>query len=116
MEQRVLIAFDDIIADIISNKTFHPVVTELFIKGGNLIISFLIITKLYFLVPKNVRLNTTKVFVMKIKNSKRFNKLLLIIRLVLTSKTSWIYTESALQKKKKKKQDKKKTKKTRFWS
>ena len=48
---------------------------------------------------------------MKIKNSKRFNKLLLIIRLVLTSKTSWIYTESALQKKKKKKTRQKKNQK-----
>ena len=35
----VLIAFDNMIADIISNKRLSPVVTELFIRGRNLNIS-----------------------------------------------------------------------------
>ena len=35
-----LIVFDDMIADIINNKDLNPVVTELFIRGRKLNISF----------------------------------------------------------------------------
>ena len=35
-EHKVLIVFDDMIADMISNKNLNPVVTELFIRGRNL--------------------------------------------------------------------------------
>ena len=37
----VLIVFDDMIADMISNKNFNPVVTELLIRGRQLTILFL---------------------------------------------------------------------------
>ena len=46
------------IADMINNKKLNPVVTELFIRGRKLNISFVIITKSYFKVPKDNRLNT----------------------------------------------------------
>ena len=45
------------IADMLSNKNLNPIVTELFISGRKLIISFAFIAKYYFAVPKNVRLN-----------------------------------------------------------
>ena len=47
-KRKVLIAFVDMIADIISNKTFNPIVTELFIGGRKLNISLAFITQLYF--------------------------------------------------------------------
>ena len=38
---KILIVFDDIIADLINNKKLNPVVTELFITGRKLNISLL---------------------------------------------------------------------------
>ena len=32
---KILIAFDDVIADMLSNKKLNPIVTELFIRGRN---------------------------------------------------------------------------------
>ena len=56
------------IVDIISNKKFNSVVTELFIRGRKLNIYLVFITKSNFQVPKDVRLNTTHFFIMKIPN------------------------------------------------
>ena len=58
--------FDDIIADMISNKNLHPVVTELFIRSQRLNLSLIFVTQSYFPIPKDVRLNTTHFFIMKI--------------------------------------------------
>ena len=78
-EQKILIVFDDMIADMLSNKKLNPIVTELFIRGRKLNISLVFITQSYFAVPKNIRLNSTHYFVMKIPNKRRlpqiaFNK------------------------------------------
>ena len=61
-KRKVLIVFDDMIADIIYNKKLNPVVTELFIRGRKLNISIAFITKSYFKVAKDVRLNSTHFF------------------------------------------------------
>ena len=53
-KRKVLIVFDDMIADMINNKKLNPVVTELFIRGRKLNISIVFITKSYFIVPKEV--------------------------------------------------------------
>ena len=82
--------FDDMIADMLSNKKLNPIVTELLIRGRKLSISLVFITKSYFAVPKNIRLNSTHYFVMKIPNKRNFNKLHLIIHQILTFKTSYI--------------------------
>ena len=55
--KKILTVFDDMIADILSNKKLNPVVTELFIKRRKLNISLVFITQSYFAVPKNIRLN-----------------------------------------------------------
>ena len=47
-KRKILIVFDDIIADIISNKKLNPIVTELFIRGRKLNISIVFITQSYF--------------------------------------------------------------------
>ena len=66
----MLIVFDDMIADMIHNKKLNSKVTELFIRGRKLNISLVFITQSYFKVPKNVRLNTTHFFIMKIPNKR----------------------------------------------
>ena len=58
-ERKILIVFDDMIADMINNKKLNPIVTELFIRGRKLNISIFFITQSYFKVPKDVRLNST---------------------------------------------------------
>ena len=58
-ENKVLIVFDDMIADMINNKKLNSIVTELFIRGRKLNISLFFIMQSYFKVPKDVRLNTT---------------------------------------------------------
>ena len=55
----------------INNKKLNSVVTELFIRGRKLNISLVFITQSYFKVPKDVRLNTTHFFIMKIPTKKR---------------------------------------------
>ena len=50
--RKILIVFDDIIADMLSNKKLNPVVTESSIKGRKLNISLVFITQLYFAAPK----------------------------------------------------------------
>ena len=63
---KTLIVFDDVIADMINNKKWNSIVTELFLRGRKLNISLVFITQWYFKVPKDVRLNTTHSFIMKI--------------------------------------------------
>ena len=58
-QRKILIVFDDMIADIIKDKKLNSIVTELFIRGRKLNISFVFITQSYSKVPKDVRLNTS---------------------------------------------------------
>ena len=67
-ENKILIVFDYILADIIHNKKLDSIVTELFIRGRKLNIFLVFITQSYFKVPKDVRLNTTHFFIVKIPN------------------------------------------------
>ena len=76
-KRKILIVFDDMIADMINNKNLNPVVTELFIRGRKLNTSIVFITKLYFKVPKDVRLNSTHFFMMKIPNKRELQQIVL---------------------------------------
>ena len=69
-KRKNLIVFDDMIADIMSNKKFQVIIKELFIRCRKLNISLVFITQSYFSVPKDVRLNTTHYFIMKINNKR----------------------------------------------
>ena len=53
-ENKILIIFGDMIADMISNKELNSIVTELFIRGRKLNISLVFITQSYFKVPRDV--------------------------------------------------------------
>ena len=76
-KRKILIVFDDIIADMINNNKLNPVVTELFIRGRKLDISIVFITQSYFKVPKDVRLNSTHFFIMKIPNKRKLQQIAL---------------------------------------
>ena len=76
-KRKILIVFDDMIADMINNNKLNPVVTELFIRGRKLNISIVFITEPYFKVPKDVRLNSTHVFIMKIPNKRELQQIVL---------------------------------------
>ena len=76
-KRKVLIIFSDMINDMISNNKLNPIVTELFIRGRKLNISIVFITQSYFKVPKDVRLNSTHFFIMKIPNKKELQQIAL---------------------------------------
>ena len=76
-KRKVLIVFDDMIADMINNKKLNPIVTELFIRGGKLNISIVFIMQWYFKVPKDVRLNSTHFFILKIPNKRELQQIAL---------------------------------------
>ena len=50
-ENKILIVFDDTIANMINNKKLNSIVTELFIRGRKLNISLVFITQSYFKAP-----------------------------------------------------------------
>ena len=76
-KRKILIAFDDMIADVVNNKKLNPVVTGLFIRGRKLNISIVFITQSYFKVSKDVRLNSTHFFIMKISNKTELQQIAL---------------------------------------
>ena len=76
-KRQVLIVFDDMIADMMNNKKLNPVVTELFIRGRKLNISIVFITQSYCKVPKDVRLNSTHFFIMKVPNKRELQQIAL---------------------------------------
>ena len=69
-DKKVLIIFDDMIADITRSETFTAIVKELFIRCRKLNISIGFITQSYFRTPKDARLNSTHYILMKIGNKK----------------------------------------------
>ena len=67
---KILMVFNDMIADMLNNKKLNPIVTELFIRGRNLNIFLVFITQPYFTVPKNIRLNYMHSVIMKIAKKR----------------------------------------------
>ena len=64
-KRKILIVFDDMIANMLSNKKLNRTVTELSIRGRKLN------TSLVFFYTKNIRLNSTHYFIMKILNKRK---------------------------------------------
>ena len=58
-DKKVLIIFDDMIADIMRSQKFKAIAKELFIRCRKLNISIVFITQSYFRTPKDARLNGT---------------------------------------------------------
>ena len=76
-KRKVLIIFDDMIADMINNKKLNSITTELFIRDRKINISIVFVTQSYFKVPKDVRLNSAHLFIMKIPNKRELQKIAL---------------------------------------
>ena len=74
-KRKILIVFDDMIADIMTNKKFQAIIKELFIRCRKLNISLVFITQSYFSVPKDVRLNSTHYLIMKINNKRELQNI-----------------------------------------
>ena len=70
-----LIMFDDMVADIMTNKKFQAIIKEKFIRCKKLNISLVFITQSYFSVPKDVRLNSTHYLIMKINNKRELQNI-----------------------------------------
>ena len=85
----VWIAFDDKIADMISDKRFSPLVTEQFTTRRNLYFSIVFIKQFSFQVPKDAEINCTHIF--HYEYSKQF------VRQIFPLKTLWIFTKNVLQ-------------------
>ena len=74
-KRKILIIFDDMIANIISNKNLNPMVTDLFIRRRKLNIAIVFIKQSYFLVTKNIKLNLTHYFIMKVRNKQELQQI-----------------------------------------
>ena len=84
--RKILIVFDDMIADIMTNKKFQSIIKELFIRCRKPNISLVFITQSYFSVPKDIRLNSTHYLIMKLTTEENYKILQLIILQTLTVK------------------------------
>ena len=74
-DKKVLIIFDDMIADIMRSEKFKAIVKELFIRCRKLNISIVFITQYYFRIPKDARLNSTHYILMKILSKKELKSI-----------------------------------------
>ena len=74
-ENKVLIVFDDMIADIENNKNFKKMIKELFYGGRKMNISIVFITQYYFRALKDARLNSKHYILMKIGNKKELRSI-----------------------------------------
>ena len=74
-KRKILIVFDEMIADIMGNKKFQAIIKELFSRCRKLNISLVFITQSYFSVPKDIRSNTTHYFIMKINNKRELKNI-----------------------------------------
>ena len=61
-KRKILIVYDDMIVDMLSNNKLNPVVTELLIRGIKLNISLVFITQSFFAFPRNIRLHSIRFF------------------------------------------------------
>ena len=93
-ENKILIVFDDMIADMIHNKKLNSIVTELFIRDRKLNIYLVFITQSNFKVPKDVRLNTSHFFIAKIPNRRELQQIAIIIHQMLILKILLIFIEN----------------------
>ena len=61
------------IANMLNNKKLNPIVNELFVKNRKLNISLVFITQTYFTILKNIKINSTHYFIIKIPNKQELH-------------------------------------------
>ena len=74
-DKKILIIFDDMIADIMRSEKVIAIVKELFIRCRKLNICIVSITQSYFRTPKDARLNSTHYILMKIGHKKELKSI-----------------------------------------
>ena len=74
-DKKVLIVFDDMIADIEYNKNFKQIIKELFYGACKMNVSIIFIMQSYFIALKDARLNSTHYILMKISNKKELKRI-----------------------------------------
>ena len=74
-KRKILIVFDDMIADIMTNKKFRAIIKELFIRLRKLNISSVFIIQSFFSLPKEVRLDSVLYLIMKIQNRRELKNI-----------------------------------------
>ena len=74
-DKKVLIVFDDMIADIEYNKNFEQIIKELFYRARKINVSIVFITQSYFRALKDARLNSTHYILMRIGNKKELKRI-----------------------------------------
>ena len=96
-KRKTLIFFDDITADMLSNKKNNPVVTDFFVRGKKWNISLVFTSQSYFAVPKIIRLNSIHYFIMKIPNWQELQQAAFNHSSDMTLETLWIFTKNIRQ-------------------
>ena len=74
-KRKILILFDEMIADMLSNKKLNAIVTEPFFRGNKVNISLVFMTESYFALPKNIRLKSTNYFVIKFADKREIQQI-----------------------------------------
>ena len=74
-DKKVLMVFDDMIADIEYNKNFKRIIKELFYRARKIKVSIVFITQSYFRALKGATLNSTHYILMKIGNKKELKRI-----------------------------------------
>ena len=73
--RKILIVFDDMMTDMLSDKKLNPIINEAFITGRKLNISLVFISQSYLALPRNIRLNSMHYFLMKIPNKQELQQI-----------------------------------------
>ena len=74
-DKKVLVVFDDMIADIEYNKKFKRIIKELFYTAHKINGSYVFITQSYFRALKDARLNSMHYIIMKVNNKKELKRI-----------------------------------------
>ena len=74
-DKKVLIVFDDMIADIEYNKDFKRIIKKLFYRARKINVSIVFITQSYLRALKDARLNSTHYILMKISNKNELKRI-----------------------------------------
>ena len=74
-KRKILNVFNDMIADLLSNRKLNPIVNQSFFSGSKLNLSLVFIIILYFAVPKNIRLYVTHYCIINIPNKQELRQI-----------------------------------------
>ena len=74
-KRKILNVFDDMIPNIMTNKSLRARIKEPFIRFRSVNISLVFITQSYFSVPKEVKMNSKHYLIMKIHNKRELQQI-----------------------------------------